>query len=276
MAHQLQGSTHGFTQLALSAPLIAASSDREAYGSRGRGPVTSSQSRLFVSGRQSSVDRGHARVFTLTPQEAQTSNVVVSVPFLFVIWMLEYCLILVQPIVLFHHVLHLDWVMDWLSPYHASVDCYHKLVRFDFPSEPSFSIQGDRNNAITNLIFVICTKRIKNENMPKTASQTRYEHYEFLVMSFGLTNGPAAFMDLMNRVFRPYLDKFVMVFIDDILIYSRSWAEHEQHLKIVLQTLREHQLYAKFSKCEFWLESVHSWDMWSLKVGYKLTQRKWR
>ena len=93
--------------------------------------------------------------------------------------------------------------------------------------------------------------RIRHEDVPKTAFRTRYGHYEFLVMSFGLTNTPAAFMDLMNRVFKPFLDRFVIVFIDDILVYSRSKEEHVEHLRIVLQTLREHQLYAKFSKCEF-------------------------
>ena len=98
--------------------------------------------------------------------------------------------------------------------------------------------------------------KINNEDISKTAFRTRYGHYEFLVMSFGLTNAPAAFMDLMNRVFKPFLDRFVIVFIDDILIYSKSKEEHEQHLRLVLQTLREKQLYAKFSKCEFWLESV--------------------
>ena len=75
-------------------------------------------------------------------------------------------------------------------------------------------------------------------------------------MSFGLTNALAAFMDLMNRVFRPYLDRFVIVFIDDILVYSRSGLEHERHLGLVLQTLRKYQLYAKFNKCEFWLSRV--------------------
>ena len=75
-------------------------------------------------------------------------------------------------------------------------------------------------------------------------------------MPFGLTNAPTAFMDLMNRVFRPFLDQFVIIFIDDVLVYSRSEEEHEQHLRFVLQTLREHQLYAKFSKCEFWLEQI--------------------
>ncbi|KAL5555998.1 hypothetical protein UlMin_038234 [Ulmus minor] len=98
--------------------------------------------------------------------------------------------------------------------------------------------------------------RIKESDIPKSAFRTRYGHYEFLVMPFGLTNAPAAFMDLMNRVFKAYLDKFVIVFIDDILVYSRSQEEHANHLRMVLQTLVEHRLYAKFSKCEFWLQSV--------------------
>ena len=87
---------------------------------------------------------------------------------------------------------------------------------------------------------------IRKADVSKTTFRTRYGHYEFLVMSFGLTNAPAAFMDLMNRVFRPYVDQFVVVFIDDILVYSKSMEEHVYHLRTVLQTLREHQLYAKF------------------------------
>ena len=98
--------------------------------------------------------------------------------------------------------------------------------------------------------------RVHDEDVSKTAFRTRYEHFEFLVMPFGLTNAPAAFMDLMNRIFRPYLDQFFIVFIDDILIYSRSEEEHAEYLRIVLQTLREHRLYAKLSKCQFWLDSV--------------------
>ena len=86
--------------------------------------------------------------------------------------------------------------------------------------------------------------RIKEQDIQKTAFRTRYGHYEFLVMPFGLTNAPTMFMDLMNRVFRPYLDQYVVVFIDDILVYSNSQLEHEQHLRVVLQTLRENQLYA--------------------------------
>ncbi|GJZ64703.1 hypothetical protein Tco_0621124 [Tanacetum coccineum] len=98
--------------------------------------------------------------------------------------------------------------------------------------------------------------RIREEDIPITAFRTRYGHYEFQVMPFGLTNAPAVFMDLMNRVCKPYLDKFVIVFIDDILIYSKNKDEHEKHLKIILELLKKEQLYAKFSKCDFWLESV--------------------
>ena len=93
--------------------------------------------------------------------------------------------------------------------------------------------------------------RVRETDIPKTAFRTRYGHFEFTVMPFGLTNAPAAFMDLMHRVFQPYLDQFVVVFVDDILIYSQSEWEHEYHLKIMLQLLRDHQQYAKFSKCEF-------------------------
>nr|ABA93462.1 retrotransposon protein, putative, Ty3-gypsy subclass [Oryza sativa Japonica Group] len=98
--------------------------------------------------------------------------------------------------------------------------------------------------------------RIREEDIPKTAFTTRYGLYECTVMSFGLTNAPAFFMNLMNKVFMEFLDKFVVVFIDDILIYSKSKEEHEQHLRLVLEKLKEHQLYAKFSKCDFWLTEV--------------------
>ncbi|GJZ38621.1 putative reverse transcriptase domain-containing protein [Tanacetum coccineum] len=98
--------------------------------------------------------------------------------------------------------------------------------------------------------------RVREEDIPKTAFRTRYGHYEFQVMPFGLTNAPAVFMDLMNRVCKPYLDKFVIVFIDDILIYSKSKEEHEEHLKLILELLKKEELYAKFSKCEFWIPKV--------------------
>ncbi|KAL2246237.1 UNVERIFIED_CONTAM: Transposon Tf2-12 polyprotein [Sesamum indicum] len=98
--------------------------------------------------------------------------------------------------------------------------------------------------------------RIAENDIPKTAFRTRYGHYEFLVMLFGLTNAPAAFMALMNRTFQEYLDHFVIVFIDDHLVYLRDREEHEQHLRIVLQILKEKELYAKLSKCEFWVNQV--------------------
>ena len=98
--------------------------------------------------------------------------------------------------------------------------------------------------------------RVRESDIPKTTFRTRYGHFEFTVMPFGLTKVPMAFMDLMHRVFQPYLDKFIVVFIDDILIYSNSEEEHEDHLRVVLHILRDNQLYAKFNKCEFWLPEV--------------------
>ncbi|GMP22048.1 hypothetical protein CsSME_00000233 [Camellia sinensis var. sinensis] len=98
--------------------------------------------------------------------------------------------------------------------------------------------------------------KVKAEDVEKTAFRTRYGHFEFLVMPFGVTNAPAAFMDLMNRIFKTYLDEFVVVFIDDILIYSKDRLEHEHHLRTVLQILRERKQFAKLKKCEFWLDEV--------------------
>ncbi|KAL5563636.1 hypothetical protein UlMin_033383 [Ulmus minor] len=99
--------------------------------------------------------------------------------------------------------------------------------------------------------------KIKDSDVPKTAFRTRYGHYEFMVMSFGLTNARVAFMDMMNRIFAKYLDKFIIVFIDDILVYSKNPKEHEEHMRTTLQILRDNKLYAKFSKCDFWLSKVH-------------------
>nr|GFC24215.1 putative reverse transcriptase domain-containing protein [Tanacetum cinerariifolium] len=93
-------------------------------------------------------------------------------------------------------------------------------------------------------------------DIPKTTFRTRYGHYEFQVMPFGLTNAPAVCMDLMNRACKPYLDKFMIVFIDDILIYLKDEKEHEEHLKMILELLKKEELYAKFSKCEFWIPKV--------------------
>jgi hypothetical protein len=98
--------------------------------------------------------------------------------------------------------------------------------------------------------------KIRESDIPKTAYCTRYGLYEYTMMSFGLRNAPAYFMYLMNKVFTEYLDKFVMVFIDDILIFSKMEEEHEKHLRMVLEKLRSNQLYAKFSNCEFWLTEV--------------------
>ena len=98
--------------------------------------------------------------------------------------------------------------------------------------------------------------KVKEEDIEKTAFRTRYSHFEFLVMPFGVTNAPAAFMDLINRVFKDYLDEFVIIFIADILIFSKSPKEYERHLRLILQRLREKQLYGKLKKCEFWLTSV--------------------
>jgi hypothetical protein len=98
--------------------------------------------------------------------------------------------------------------------------------------------------------------KIRPQDVLKTAFSTSYGLYEYLVMSFGLTNAPAYFMHLMNSVFMPELDKFVVVFLDDILVYLENEEDHAEQLRIVLTRLREHKLYAKFSKCEFWLKKV--------------------
>ncbi|GJW93282.1 putative reverse transcriptase domain-containing protein [Tanacetum coccineum] len=110
--------------------------------------------------------------------------------------------------------------------------------------------------------------RVREKDIPNTTFRKRYGHYEFQVMPFGITNAPAVFMDLMNRVCKPYLDKFVIVFIDDILIYSRNNEEHEEHLKLILELLKKEELYAKFSKCEFWIPKV-----FKNATNTKLTQK---
>ncbi|GJS77588.1 putative nucleotidyltransferase, ribonuclease H [Tanacetum coccineum] len=118
-------------------------------------------------------------------------------------------------------------------------------------------LQGSRYFSKIDLRSGYHQLRVHEDDIPKTAFRTRYGHFEFTVMPFGLTNAPAVFMDLMNRVCKPYLDKFVIVFIDDILIYSTTKEDHEVHLGLVLELLRKEKMYAKFSKCEFWLQEVH-------------------
>jgi DNA-binding MarR family transcriptional regulator len=116
--------------------------------------------------------------------------------------------------------------------------------------------------------------KIHPEDIPKTAFTCKYGLYEYTVMSFGLTNAPAFFMHLMNKVFMDYLDTFVVIFIDDILVYSKSEAEHEKHLKLVLQRLREHKLYAKLSKCEFWIDEFPFLDHVISKGGIAVDPSK--
>nr|GFA56092.1 putative reverse transcriptase domain-containing protein [Tanacetum cinerariifolium] len=107
--------------------------------------------------------------------------------------------------------------------------------------------------------------RVREEDVSKTEFRTQYGHYEFQVMPFGLINAPTVFMDLMNRVCKPYLDKFVIVFIDDILIYSKDKKEHEEHLRTILKLLKKEELYAKFSKCEFWIPKTKARKLENIK-----------
>nr|GFB61105.1 reverse transcriptase domain-containing protein [Tanacetum cinerariifolium] len=113
------------------------------------------------------------------------------------------------------------------------------------------------SNQLQELVDRGCRQlRVRDEDIPKTAFRTRYGHYEFQVMPFGLTNAPVVFLDLMNHMCKPYLNKFVIVFIDDILIYYRNKEEHVNHLRIIFELLRKDKLYAKFSKCDFWIRTV--------------------
>jgi RNase H-like domain found in reverse transcriptase/Reverse transcriptase (RNA-dependent DNA polymerase)/Integrase zinc binding domain len=116
--------------------------------------------------------------------------------------------------------------------------------------------------------------RIKEEDVHKTAFRTRYGHYEFLVMPFGLTNAPATFMTLMNDIFREYLDQFVIIYLDDILIYSKTKGEHMQHVNLVLRKLRENRLYGKLSKCEFFKEEVEYLGHYISSQGISVDQQK--
>nr|GFA82137.1 putative reverse transcriptase domain-containing protein [Tanacetum cinerariifolium] len=137
-------------------------------------------------------------------------------------------------------------------------------------------LQGLRVYSKINLRSGYHQLRVREEDIPKTAFRTRYGHYEFQVMPFSLTNVPAVFMDLMNRVCKPYLDRFMIVFIDAILINSKNKKEHEGHLKLILKLLKEEELYAKFQKCEFWLSKKSVKFDWGEKVeaAFQLLKQK--
>ena len=126
----------------------------------------------------------------------------------------------------------------------------------------------------TNLRSEYHRLRIKDVDVHKTAFRTRYGHYEFLVMPFGLTNASTTFMDLTNHVFRPYVDQFVIVFIDDILVYSKDRENHDTHIRVVLETLRNERLYAKLRKCEFWLREVSFLGHRVSEEGIRVNPRK--
>ena len=116
--------------------------------------------------------------------------------------------------------------------------------------------------------------RVADKDIPKIMFRTRYGYYEFLVMSFGLTNALAIFMDFMNRILHEFLDKFVVLFIDDVLINSKSEQEHDKYLRIIFETLRKSQLYTKFSKCEFRLENVAFLGHYVFKEGASMHPKK--
>ena len=143
--------------------------------------------------------------------------------------------------------------MDYRPLNAVTIENKYPLPRIDILFD---QLAGARVFSKIDLRFGYHQIKIKPSDIPKTAFSTRYGLYEYLVMSSGLTNAPAYFMYLMNSVFMPELDKFVVVFIDDILIYSKNKEDHSNHLRVILQRLRDHRLYAKFSKCEFWLDSV--------------------
>nr|GEU38448.1 putative reverse transcriptase domain-containing protein [Tanacetum cinerariifolium] len=157
--------------------------------------------------------------------------------------------------------------MDWLSEHKAVIICHEKVVRIPLATDEMLRVQ--REHALKFLTPLKSTKlkeqkledipvlRVHEEDIPKTTLRTRYGHFKFTVMPFGLTNAPAVFMDLMNRVCKPYLDKFVIVFIDDILIYSKPKEDHEVYLRLVLKLLKKERLFAKFSRYQFWLQEVH-------------------
>nr|GEY43618.1 retrotransposon protein, putative, Ty3-gypsy subclass [Tanacetum cinerariifolium] len=155
--------------------------------------------------------------------------------------------------------------MDWLVKHDAVIVCGERFVRIPYANK-MLIVKSDKG--VSRLKVISCIKarkylergyhrlRIKEEDIPITAFRTQYGHFEFQVMPFGLTNAPAVFMDLMNCVCKPYLDKFIIVFIGHILVYSKDEEEQVKHLKIILELLKKDIMYAKFSKCDFWLDLV--------------------
>nr|GEX74418.1 putative reverse transcriptase domain-containing protein [Tanacetum cinerariifolium] len=154
----------------------------------------------------------------------------------------------------------------------------HKLTTKNLPRIDDLfnQLQGSRYFSKMDLRSSCHQLRVHEEDILKTAFQTRYGPFKFRVMPFGLTNAPAVFMDLMNRVYKPYLDKFVIVFIDYILIHSKSKEEHEVHLRLVLELLKKEKLYAKFSKCEFRLQKCISLVTWLTRMVFTWIQVKLR
>ncbi|KAL8116605.1 hypothetical protein AgCh_022951 [Apium graveolens] len=137
-------------------------------------------------------------------------------------------------------------------------------------------VAGERSQVFSKIDLRSGCNQLKSkpEDIPKSAFRARYSHYEFLVMSFGLTNTPAIFMDLMNIIFKEYLDKFIIVFIDEILIYSKSTGDHAEHLRIALEILRKENLYAKFSKYDFWLQEIQVLGHIASSEGIKVDPTK--
>ncbi|GJT64466.1 putative reverse transcriptase domain-containing protein [Tanacetum coccineum] len=171
--------------------------------------------------------------------------------------------------------------MDWLSNYKVEIICHEKVVKIPLLDGKVLRVLGERPEEKARFLMGVKKQeeivvvrdfleffleidlrsgyhqlRVHEDDIPKTMFRNRYGHFEFTVMPFGLTNTPAIFMVLMNRVFRPYLDKFMIVFINDIIIYSKTQEEHVEHLRLILELLKKEKPYAKFSKCEFWLREV--------------------
>ncbi|GKD27204.1 putative reverse transcriptase domain-containing protein, partial [Tanacetum coccineum] len=144
--------------------------------------------------------------------------------------------------------------IDYREQNKLTIKNHYPLPRID---DLFAQLQGARYFSKIHLQSGYHQLRVHDDDISKTAFRTRYGHFKFTIMPFGLTNAPAVFMDLMNRVCKPYLDKFVIVFIDDILIYSKTKEDHENHLRLMLDLRRKDKLYTKFSKCEFWLQEVH-------------------